>query len=150
MPQATKVLILGAGFAGIHAAMKLERLFHGDRNVEITLVSHPVIGQLLGQWQRIGHPFRPQSRPRKARHFPDCRLRPSRLRGSSVKLLKVLARVRSEVRQPFILGCCQACGIHSSTLTYAPRTPLWNLIESIFRRDQAGNLCGRMGSQDED
>jgi NADH:ubiquinone reductase (H+-translocating) len=39
MPQATKVLILGAGFAGIHVAMKLERLFHGDRNVEITLVS---------------------------------------------------------------------------------------------------------------
>jgi len=39
MPQATKVLILGAGFAGIHVAMKLERLFHGDRNVEITLIS---------------------------------------------------------------------------------------------------------------
>jgi NADH:ubiquinone reductase (H+-translocating) len=39
MPQATKVLILGAGFAGIHVVMELERLFHGDSNVEITLVS---------------------------------------------------------------------------------------------------------------
>src|ERR1700722_2521410 len=39
MPQATKVLILGAGFAGIHVVMKLERLFHRDSNIEITLVS---------------------------------------------------------------------------------------------------------------
>src|SRR3984957_21071898 len=39
MPEATKVLILGAGFAGVHVAKELERLFHDDNNVEITLVS---------------------------------------------------------------------------------------------------------------
>lgn len=39
MPETTKVLILGAGFAGIQVAMELERRFHNDNNVEITLVS---------------------------------------------------------------------------------------------------------------
>jgi signal transduction histidine kinase len=38
MPEATKVLILGAGFAGVHVAKELERLFHDDNNVKITLV----------------------------------------------------------------------------------------------------------------
>jgi NADH dehydrogenase len=39
MPEATKVLILGAGFAGVHVAMELERRFHDNNNVKITLVS---------------------------------------------------------------------------------------------------------------
>jgi NADH dehydrogenase len=39
MPEATKVLILGAGFAGVHVAKELERLFHDYNNVKITLVS---------------------------------------------------------------------------------------------------------------
>jgi NADH dehydrogenase len=39
MPEATKILILGAGFAGVHVAKELERLFHDDNNVEISLVS---------------------------------------------------------------------------------------------------------------
>src|SRR5579859_5219673 len=39
MPETTKVLILGAGFAGIQVAMELERRFHNDDSVKITLVS---------------------------------------------------------------------------------------------------------------
>jgi NADH dehydrogenase len=39
MPETTKVLIIGAGFAGIQVAMELERRFHDDNNVKITLVS---------------------------------------------------------------------------------------------------------------
>jgi NADH dehydrogenase len=39
MPEATNVLIVGAGFAGVHVAKELERLFHEDNNVKITLVS---------------------------------------------------------------------------------------------------------------
>jgi len=39
MPKATKVLILGAGFAGVQVAMELERRFHNDDSIKITLVS---------------------------------------------------------------------------------------------------------------
>ena len=39
MLETTKVLILGAGFAGIQVAMELERRFHDDDSVKITLVS---------------------------------------------------------------------------------------------------------------
>ena len=39
MPETTKVLILGAGFAGVQVAMELERRFRDDNNVKITLVS---------------------------------------------------------------------------------------------------------------
>jgi NADH dehydrogenase len=39
MPETTKILILGAGFAGVQVAMELERRFRDDNNVKITLVS---------------------------------------------------------------------------------------------------------------
>jgi NADH dehydrogenase len=39
MPETTKVLILGAGFAGVQVAMELERRLRDDNNVKLTLVS---------------------------------------------------------------------------------------------------------------
>ncbi|MBI3697693.1 MAG: NAD(P)/FAD-dependent oxidoreductase [Acidobacteria bacterium] len=38
-PDPTRILILGGGFAGVYAALHLERIFARDPNVEITLVS---------------------------------------------------------------------------------------------------------------
>ncbi len=37
--EAKRVLILGAGFAGLYAARELEKIFAGDKSVEITLVN---------------------------------------------------------------------------------------------------------------
>ncbi len=37
--KVNRVLILGGGFAGVYAALQLERIFASDPNVEITLVS---------------------------------------------------------------------------------------------------------------
>jgi len=36
---ATRILILGGGFGGVHAAMRLERLFRGNDAIDVTLVS---------------------------------------------------------------------------------------------------------------
>ena len=38
MTATRKIVILGGGFAGTTVALRLERLFHRDANVEITLV----------------------------------------------------------------------------------------------------------------
>src|SRR5947207_14126190 len=35
----TRILVLGGGFGGVYTALRLERLFGGDPNVGITLVS---------------------------------------------------------------------------------------------------------------
>jgi NADH dehydrogenase len=38
-PTITRILLLGGGFAGIYTARRLEKLFAGRNDIEITLVS---------------------------------------------------------------------------------------------------------------
>jgi glycine/D-amino acid oxidase-like deaminating enzyme len=48
----TRVLILGGGFAGLHAAIHLDATLARDPNVEITLINRDNFFRLLPCWQR--------------------------------------------------------------------------------------------------